>query len=342
MIGVVRQRGTVHENRVGRHEPVLVHEADTVVAVGPENTRVGIDRDTKVASYLKCRALGEFRPRHDVKGDLEAQHVALSVEAPMEEVLELLVGRPLPRRSLDVPVAQDKTSGNRLEGVDCRVRVLNRLKPVRPVDGGRDPRVDGLDGREQIAGEDILRAKVLAMLEVVPHEVLRQRPVRAVRAHRRLPHVAVGVDHARHDNAASRVDRKRVVGCLDVRADLLDHAPNNEHVALLQDAVRVIHGQDQPIAEHDGTTMFKRLAGRTDGLVHTPPFVCRTLQISNHSTTVFSDVKGHFTGRVGCGDHPAHHARHDGAPIGRYLSNFTSKCGNSSLGVSRPRGTLLG
>ena len=48
------------------------------------------------------------------------------------------------------------------------------------------------------------------MLEVVPDEVLGQRPVGAVAAHRGLPHVPVGVDHAGHDDAAAS---RRSPGC---------------------------------------------------------------------------------------------------------------------------------
>ena len=62
---------------------------------------------------------------------------------------------------------------------------------------------------EQVAGVHVLGPEHLAVLEVVPDEVLGQRPVRAVAAHRGLPHVPVRVDHARqHDAAAARRSRR--------------------------------------------------------------------------------------------------------------------------------------
>ena len=127
----------------------------------------------------------------------------------LDEVAELRGRRPLPRRLLDVAVGEHEPAGDRLQRVDRGVGVVDGLQAVRPVDAGGDAGVDRLGGGEQVAGVDVLGAEVLAVLEVVPDEVLGERPVGAVAAHGGLPHVPVGVDHARHHDAAGRVDLDR-------------------------------------------------------------------------------------------------------------------------------------
>ena len=115
-------------------------------------------------------------------------------------------GRPLPRALLDVAVGEDEPAGDRFEGVDGGVGVLRGLQAVRPVDGGGDAGVEGLEGGQDVAGVDVLGPEEPAGLQVVPDEVLGQRPVGAVAAHRGLPHVPMRVDHAGHDDAAGGVD----------------------------------------------------------------------------------------------------------------------------------------
>src|SRR3712207_7243883 len=44
--------------------------------------------------------------------------------------------------------------------------VLDRLQAVRPVDGRGDPGVERLDGGEEVAGVDVLRAEDLSPLQV--------------------------------------------------------------------------------------------------------------------------------------------------------------------------------
>ena len=100
-------------------------------------------------------------------------------------------------RLLDVAVGEHEAAGHRAQGVDRRLGVAGGLQAVRPVDARGHARVDGLQRGEQVAGVHVLGAEVAARLQVVPDEVLGERPVGAVAAHRGLPHVAVGVDHAR-------------------------------------------------------------------------------------------------------------------------------------------------
>ena len=217
LVGVGAERRGVHVDRLGRREPVLVHEPDAVVVGRAPDAGVGGDRDAELAGHLERGLLGEGRVAGDVEGHLEAEHVA-AVDAAGDEVAELLGGRPLPRPGLDVAVGEDEPARHLLEGVDGGVGVLGGLQPVRPVDGRGHTGVERLDRREQVAGVDVLRAERLAVLEVVPDEVLREGPVGAVAAHRGLPHVPVGVDHARHDDAAGGVDLGGALGHRQVRA----------------------------------------------------------------------------------------------------------------------------
>ena len=87
------------------------------------------------------------------------------------------------------------------------------------------------------------------VLQVVPDEVLGQRPVGAVPAHRRLPHVPVGVDHARHHDAAAGVDLLCALGHLEVRTDRRDAVTDHQHVGVRQDRRRRIHRQHGAAAE---------------------------------------------------------------------------------------------
>ena len=132
------------------------------------------------------------------------------VAQPLQQRADGGVGGPLPRAGLDVAVGQDEPAGHRAQRVEGGLAVVDGVQVVRPVDRRGDAGVERLDGRQPVAGGDVLRAELLAVLEVVPDEVLGQRPVGAVAAHRRLPHVPVGVDHAR----ASRCRRgRRSPGC---------------------------------------------------------------------------------------------------------------------------------
>ena len=124
---------------------------------------------------------------------------------PLQQRADGGVGAPLPRAGLDVAVGHDEPARDRPQRLDGRLAVLDGLQVVRPVDGRGHAGVEGLDGRQPVAGGDVLGAELLAVLEVVPDEVLGERPVGAVAAHRGLPHVPVGVDHAR----ASRCRRTR-------------------------------------------------------------------------------------------------------------------------------------
>lgn len=249
VVGVRGQRRGVHVDRLGVHEPVLVHQADAVVVGRAPDTGVGGHRQAQVAGHLEGRLLREGRVAGDVEGELESLHVAA---AALEEVAEPRRRGPGRRRVLDVAVGEQEAAGDRDQRVHGGVGVLGALQAVGPVHAGGHARVDRLDGREQVAGVHVLRAEAPAPVEVVPDEVLGQRPVGAVAAHRRLPHVPVGVDHARHDDPAAGVDLVRAGRHLEADADRGDATVDDEHVVPLEHGVGVVDGDDRAPAQDDG------------------------------------------------------------------------------------------
>ena len=221
--------------------------------VAPQTPACVVTWHAELARDLERRLLGELGVARDVEGHLEAEHVVLGAEAALDEGAEVLRGRPLPRALLEVAVGEHEAAGDGLERVDGGLGVVDRLQAVRPVDGGGHAGLDRLERRQQVARVDVLRAEDLAPLEVVEDEVLGERPVGAVAAHRRLPHVAVGVDHARHDDPAGGVDLRRALRHLEPGADRRDLLADDEHVGIPEDVVRVVHGQHGPAAQHDRT-----------------------------------------------------------------------------------------
>ncbi|SHJ98043.1 hypothetical protein SAMN05443637_101409 [Pseudonocardia thermophila] len=261
VVGVGGERRRVHEDARLVQEPGLVGEPDAVVVGRAPDTGVRGDGDAQLARHLVGGPLRELRVPGHVERHLEAEHVVAGLDDALGERREVRRGRPLPRRLLDVAVGEDEPAGHRAQRVDRRLGVQRGLQPVRPVHAGRDAGVDRLQRCEQVAGADVLRAEVLTGLEVVPDEVLRQRPVGAVAAHRRLPHVPVRVDHAGHDDAAARVDLLGAFGHLESRSHLRDAVTHDEHVPLGEHRVRIVHREHQAAAQHH----------RTSGLAHGSP-----------------------------------------------------------------------
>jgi hypothetical protein len=219
-------------------------------------------RDAEVAGHLEGRLLREGRVAGDVERHLDAHHVVTGVAQPLEQRAHRGVGAPLPRTGLDVAVGHDEPAGHRPQRLDGRLAVLHRLQVVRPVDRRGDARVEGLDRREPVPGGDVLRPELLAVLEVVPDEVLGQRPVGAVTAHRGLPHVPVGVDQPRQDDAVRGVDLDGALGDGEARADGLDPVADDQHVGVGEHGAAVVHRQHGAAAEDDGPSRLGDLGAR--------------------------------------------------------------------------------
>jgi hypothetical protein len=188
---------------------------------------------------------------------------------PLHEAAEVGRRRPLPRRLLEVAVGEHEAAGDGLQRVDGRLRVVDRLQPVRPVDGRRHAGVERLDRRQEVARVDVLRAEDLPPLQVEEDEVLRQRPVGAVPAQRGLPHMAVRVDHAGHDDAAGGVDLERVIRHLQAGADARDPVADDQDVRVAVDVVGIVHGQHGAAAQHHRPAGLdhRMVAAHVDGLL---------------------------------------------------------------------------
>ena len=248
LVGIGAQRGRVHVDVLRVHEPVLVHQPDAVVVGGAPHPGVGGDGQAQLAGHLERRLLRERRVACDVEGDLEPEHVIGGV--PAEERPEGRVGGPLPRAGLDVAVGQDEPPGHRAQRVDGGLGVVGGMQVVRPVHRGGHACLEGLPGRDEVARADVLGAELPAVFQVVPDEVLGQRPVRAVGAHRRLPHMPVGVDHPRHHDAAARVDLERALRRRQARPHRGDPVAGHQHVRIGEDRVGVVHGEHRAAAQH--------------------------------------------------------------------------------------------
>lgn len=254
LVGVLAERGGVHIGDVGGHEPVVPHQADAVVARRAPDPGVGGDRHAELTGGLERGLLRERRVARDVERQLEAQHVVPRGEVTVHEPAHLRGRRPLPRRAQEVAVGEDEAARHGPQCLDGRVPVFGSAQSVRPVHRRGHARVERLDGRQQIARVDVLGAEDLAPVQVVEDEVLGQRPVRAEPAQRRLPHVPVCVDHARHQDAAGGVHHDRVLGCRQRVPDPLDALPAHQDVSALQQADRGIHGQHGGVAEEKGAS----------------------------------------------------------------------------------------
>ena len=115
------------------------------------------------------------------------------------------------------------------------------------VDPG-DPGVDRVEGAQESAEVDVVRAQVAADGAEHPDAVLDQRPLDAEAPENGLVEVAVAVDEAGEDDVVAHVDH---LGAGDVPqvADGGDDVPLDEDVAA-EVAECGVDGDDGPAAEH--------------------------------------------------------------------------------------------
>ena len=164
--------------------------------------------------------------------------------------IELRGVHPVPGATEVVAVAEHEAARDLAERLQRSLGVVRCPQRVRPVERRRDAGVDRLERAEQVARVDVLGAEDLPVLQVVEDEVLAERPVAAVAAQGGLPHVAVGVDHAGHQDAAARVDLDGALRHRQVLADRGDRVARDQHVAVEEHAGRV-DGDHDAVAEHD-------------------------------------------------------------------------------------------
>ena len=209
--------------RLRRHAAVLVHQPDAVVVGRAPHAGVGRDGTPSSRATSKAAFSGNSGSPVTSKAIWKP-----SMSSCVRSGARRRSGSPRTPTTPTGPAGgcrrRARSGRDRLERVDGGLGVVDRLQPVRPVDRGGHARLERLQRRQQVARVDVLRAED-PPLEVVEDEVLRERPVGAVAAHRRLPHVAVRVDHARHDDAVGGVDLGRFLGRLEPRPDAAISSP---------------------------------------------------------------------------------------------------------------------
>jgi hypothetical protein len=199
---------------------------------------------------LEGRLFGKVLGTGHVEGDLQAEHVGRAREVLRDEAIELGGVHPVPGASEVVAVPEHETAGDLAEGLQRRLGVVRRSQRVRPVERRRDSGVDRLERAQQVARVDVFGAEDVSVRQVVEDEVLAERPVAAVAAQSGLPHVAVGVDHAGHQDAAARIDLDGVLRHRQGLAHRGDGVTGDQHVAAEDDAGSV-DGDHDAVAEYD-------------------------------------------------------------------------------------------
>ena len=150
--------------------------------VAPQTPACVVTGEPELAGHLERRPLRERRVAGDVEGQLEAEQVAGAGTAALEEVADGRVGGPLPRARPGCCRRRARTGP--APPAARRPRRRRGRRVCSPCDQSTvvvTPASSDSQADEQVAGVDVLGAERLAVLEVVPDEVLGQRPVGAVR-----------------------------------------------------------------------------------------------------------------------------------------------------------------
>src|SRR5205814_1873866 len=103
-----------------------------------------------------------------------------------------------------------------------------------------------------VSGINILSSENLAPVYVVEHEIVCEGPIGTKPTESCLPHVAVCINHARHENTARSVDLHRALWYDKLPTNLSDMIVNDKNIAALDHSKRGINGQ------HGGVTKYHR------------------------------------------------------------------------------------
>lgn len=137
------------------------------------------------------------------------------------------------------------------EGLDRRVGVLGRAGVVREVEHAGDAAVDGGEGGQPGADVHVLRPVDGGVAgQRGAHVSAEVVDVRHGPAQLGLPGVAMGVDEARRQDGAARVDRHRAVPP-QLGTDRGDRVALDQQIGVVQDARAGVHGDDRRVGEHD-------------------------------------------------------------------------------------------
>ena len=250
VVGVRGQGGGVHVDRLRGHEPVVVHQPDAVVVGRTPHPGVRGDRDAELAGHLEGAPLRELRVAGDVEGHLEAEHVVAG-EPAVDEVAELLAGRPLRGRLLDVAVGQHEPARDRLERVHRGVGVVDGLQAVRPVDAGGDAGVDGLGRGEEVPGVDVLAGGSACRTRGSTRRSTGSRVQSAPYPRMAVCHMCRWVSIMPGITMPSEASISTVPsGTVEPRPDRGDPVVDGEHIGIREHLLRVVEHQHGAAAQH--------------------------------------------------------------------------------------------
>ena len=134
------------------------------------------------------------------------------------------------------------------QGGDRRLGVLPRLQVMLPGVERGDTGVDGLGEAKTGRGVGIVRGVIGAVGEDDVVEVRAEVAVAGTAAEHRPPHVPVGVDEARQDDAVRPVDHLRAVSG-EPAADSGDPVALDADVAVADGPECLVHRQDAGTAD---------------------------------------------------------------------------------------------
>ena len=200
-------------------------------------------------------------PGHIERHQLVFRREVLLAQA--RDIVGVLVARrvsPLAGRGLRTAVGEHRAHARVGKPLDGRVGVLGRVVDVRPVEHAGDARVDRAEGAEEVARIGILR-RVDGAERLLHHvDVVAERSVGQNVAQDALPHVAVGIDEARHHDGVRGVDHLGIGGA-DVRPHRRDLAAFHQHVGLLEVADRLVAREHAAALDEDRTAGCRYRAG---------------------------------------------------------------------------------
>src|SRR5579871_5285566 len=212
---------------------MFVHQTYAVIVGRAPNTGMARYWQGEVTRRLERSLFVDGRITGNVESNLHTQHIAAPVYTPFDKVGKLRRPGPFPGSAEQVAISEDESARNSLKRIHCRVGIFHRLQAVRPVNRCGDPGIHGLKRAQQISSIDILGAEVLAPVQIVKLEVVRERPICAKPAQRRLPHMAMGIDHTGHQNAAARVDLHRSIWRSKLASDGSNAFVDDENIPML-------------------------------------------------------------------------------------------------------------
>ena len=136
-----------------------------------------------------------------------------------------------------------------------------RVLDVRPVEHAGHAGVDRAERADVVGGIDIVGRHLGAERALHDVAVVLQRAVRQHVAQEALPHVPVGIDEARHDDAVRGIDHLRVRRA-DVRLHRRDFLAFDQHVGLLEVADGAVEREHAAALDQDRPAGLCRLGRR--------------------------------------------------------------------------------